>query len=108
MRLTSRTLELFSRPGRGAAANEISKAATKAAAAAIRTIGRVFDRDAAAKEICVQVSTLVRPVLSKHAAQYGACDSEPRRAVYSFVCRKVAKHYRLSQWEDDELWYATY
>lgn len=105
MKLTANKLELYNIVGRGKAANKISSAVTTATKIAIAKIGRRFNRNAAARAVCAAFKEAVEPVLSDNR-EYGAFDSEPIRAVYSELCNRVAKRYKLEQWENDELYYS--
>jgi len=104
MRLTARKLELFDKPGKGAAANAISAAVTIATRDAIRTIGKRYDRGRAANAIYAAFRTTVMPVLTRFI-DLGACDSEPRRAVNSEFANRISKRYGLDCSENDDLYY---
>lgn len=108
MRLTAAKLQLFDKPGKGAAANAISAAVTKASKDAIRTIGRRYSESRAAQAIAGAFHTTVHPVLMQYAHSHGACDSEPRSAAGSEMVRRIAKRYGLDSHEDDSLYYAAF
>lgn len=108
--LTARSLELYDKPGAGAAAREISKAVTLAKKAMVKALkgvrGSPFDgRREVRREVVDAYMTAwkaVYEVLKAHS-KMGACDTEPVCHVSYALSDALAKHYKLDEWDARKL-----
>lgn len=106
---TARSLELYSKPGAGAAAREISKAVTAAKAEMKKALKGVRGCWTADRQVRPEVRaafragyTIAYAELRKHD-EFGATDTEPHYHVVSALRTAIAEHFKLDEWDADRL-----
>ena len=91
--MTAADLELYSMPGAGSAAREISKAVTAAKRQMFRECPSGTEQPEVVRAY-IRATASVRPVLQKHA-NFGACDTEPVYHVRQALVVALANHLKL-------------
>lgn len=110
--LSARSLELYGKPGAGAAARSISKAVTAAKAEMVRHLagvpkgrspvggdGKLLPKVLSAYRVGYD---LVWAELRKHS-EFGATDSEPVHHCEHVLVKAIAEHLRLDTWDAESL-----